>query len=358
MIGFSYVQQYRDNRGKMRRYFRRKGVRVALPGEPGSPQFQTAYATALAGVTLPKGAGPAPAKGTIAGLVAAYYGSTEYLILKPITKQSYRQVLEHVRKAHGDKRVAKLERRHIKAEIAKLADRPGAANKFLKHIKILLEHAIELEWIASNPARGIKKLKTPGDGFKKWPEALIEKYEAHWPLGTKQRLAFDLLLYTGQRRQAIPAMSRAHVRNGELRVFVQKTEVVLWIPVHPALQASIDATPRTGLNFLETSYGRPFSVAGFGNWFREQCEKAGIPAGYAAHGLRKTACTRLADAGCTPHQIMAITGHKTLSEVERYTRGADQRRNAREAIEKVTRGTEQKRKMSSTVPHVSSRGPK
>ena len=356
MKGFPYVQQYRDNRRKMRRYFRRKGGRVALPGEPGSPEFQAAYAAALAGVTLSKGAGPAPAKGTIAGLVAAYYGSPQFINLKASTKKTYRSVLETMRENPGEKSMTKLRRHHIVAEMGRLAETPGAANKYFRYLRQLLEHAVELEWIESNPARGVKKLRVPGDGFREWPEALIEQYESYWNVGTKQRLGFDLLLHTGQRRQSIPTMSRSHVKDGEIRVVQQKTGAALWIPIHPALQASIDATPKTGLQFIQTEHGTPFSVAGFGNWFRKQCDKAGLPPGYSAHGLRKAAGRRLAESGCTTHEIMSVLGHKSLSEAERYTRGADQRRNARAAVNKVVAGTEQDQNLSSQAPRVSSKG--
>ena len=355
MKDFPYVQQYR-RRGKLYYYFRRKGVRIRLRGEPGSPEFQAAFAAALSGEKRPKSAGPAPTKGTFAGLVAAYYASPEFINLRASTKRTYRTVLDSLREAHGDKRVARLERHHIKAEMAKLADRPAAANKFFRFMHMLLEHAVELEWIPSNPARGIKKLRVPGDGFQEWPEALIEQYEAHWPLGTKQRLAFDLLLYTGQRRQTIPTMARSNLRGGEIRVTQEKTGARLWLPIHPSLQASIGATATTGLFFIETEYGKPFTTAGFGNWFRKKCDAAGIHAGYAAHGLRKAAGRRLAEAGCTAHEIMSVLGHKSLSEAERYTRGADQRKNARAAMEKVSSGTEQDQNLSSQSPRVSSKG--
>lgn len=357
---YPYVQEYRDNRGKMRRYFRRKGVRIALPGLPGSDEFEAAYAAALAGNSKSADLGPRAARGTLAAVIASYYRSPEYVGLKPITQRTYRSVIEPLREKYGDRPADRLERRHVKRLMAEQSG-PGAANKLLRYLRLILEHAVELEWIASNPARGIKKMKTSGEGFKEWPETLIEQYQAHWPLGTKQRLAFDLLLYTGQRRQAIPVMAKANIRGGEIQVVPaeqrQKTKS-LWIKLHPELARSIAATPSEGLYFLQTEYGRPFSVAGFGNWFREQCNKAGIPEGYSAHGLRKAAGRRLAEAGCTAHEIMAVLGHKSLSEAERYTRGADQRRRATNAIDKVSARTPEQQKVSSALEDVSSKGVK
>ncbi len=351
---YPYVQSYRDNRGKMRHYFRRKGVRVALPGAPGSDEFEAAYASALAGETATRNLGPKPRKGTLSALAVEYYRSPDFCGLKPVTQRTYRSVIEPLREKHGDKPVNRLERRHIKTLVAECSG-PGAANKLLRYFRLLLEYAVELEWISSNPARGIKKMNVGGEGFAEWPEDLIEQFQAYWKIGSKQRLAFDLLLYTGQRRSDVVGMMRSHVRDGAIRVVQQKTGTPLWLPIHADLAESIDATDISGLAFLQTEYARPFTAAGFGNWFRRQCDTAGIAKGYSAHGLRKAAGRRLADAGATAHQIMAVLGHKSLSEAERYTRGADQKRNAAAALEKISARTEVEREVSSTPARVSSK---
>ena len=85
-----------------------------------------------------------------------------------------------------------------------------------------------------------------------------------------------------------------------------------------------------------TATGKPFTPTGFGHWFFDRCREAGLTVGLSAHGLRKAMCRRLAEAGCSTHQIMAISGHKTLSEVQRYTKAAEQSRMARQAMEAVT----------------------
>ena len=95
------------------------------------------------------------------------------------------------------------------------------------------------------------------------------------------------------------------------------------------------------MTFLVTEFGKPFTSAGFGNWFRDRCNEAGLPQ-CSAHGLRKLAATRLANAGCSTDQIKAITGHKSLSEVARYTKAADQARLARQAIGMMRADREQK----------------
>lgn len=113
-----------------------------------------------------------------------------------------------------------------------------------------------------------------------------------------------------------------------------KTSVRLAIPLHPELRSVLEETPRENLTFLTTAWGKPFTAAGFGNWFRDVCNDAGLK-DRSAHGLRKAAARRLAEAGCSPLQIGAITGHKTLKEVSRYTAAADQERMARDAIDKI-----------------------
>jgi integrase/recombinase XerD len=137
-------------------------------------------------------------------------------------------------------------------------------------------------------------------------------------------------------------MGEQHIRDEVLHWVRQKTEgttaLELAIPVHPALRAIINATPSGHLTFLVTQFQQPFTAAGFGNWFREQCNAAGLRH-CSFHGLRKAASVRLAEAGCTPHEIAAITGHASLKEIVRYTATADRRRLAISAMEKMKTGT-------------------
>ena len=107
------------------------------------------------------------------------------------------------------------------------------------------------------------------------------------------------------------------------------------IPILPELRVALDAMRTENLTYLTTEYGRAFSAAGFGNWFRDRCNEAGLPNGYASHGLRKAAATRLAEAGCTDHEIMAWGGWETLKEVQRYTRAANRKRLAQSGREKL-----------------------
>jgi integrase len=182
-----------------------------------------------------------------------------------------------------------------------------------------MKHAIEIKFRKDDPTQGLKALRPKSKlGFHRWTEGEIAQFEAQHPIGTKPRLALALGLFTGQARQDVVAMGPQHVQEEVLNWVRGKTErttgIELAIPVHPTLRAIIDATPSGHLTFLVTEFGKPFTAAGFGNWFREQCDMANLHH-CTFHGLRKAASVRLAEAGCTPHEIAAITGHASLKKL-------------------------------------------
>jgi integrase len=209
---------------------------------------------------------------------------------------------------------------------------PSAARNWLKTIRGLLQFTVASGLREHDPSIGIKLPRQKSDGIHTWSESEIKQFETAHPMGTKPRLALGLLLFTAQRRGDVVRMGRQHIRNGALQVRQDKTGAVLEIPIHSELGVILDATPSAHLTLLTTKFGKPFTAAGFGNWFREQCYKAGLPRNCSAHGLRKAACRRLAEAGCTVKQIAAISGHRSLSEVQRYTAAADQALLARDAM--------------------------
>jgi len=337
-----FVHSFIDHNGHPRHYFRRPGYkRVTLPGLPGSAEFMEAYQAALAGQTAPRhdiGASRT-VPGTINALVVAYYNKALPLLGSPITRSTYRNILERFRKEHGDKRVAMLRRKDVVAMLAAKAETPGAANHWLRMVRTLMRFAVDEEMIEVDPTARVKNIKTKSSGFHSWTEEEIATFEARHPVGTKARLAQGLLLYTGQRRADVVRMGPQHLRAGlngaELYVKQQKTGTELLIPVVPDLQRVLDATPCENLNFLTTAYGKPFTAAGFGGWFRDRCDEAGLPKECSAHGLRKAACRRLAEAGCSGKQIMAISGHLTLREAQKYVEAAEQTRLAHSGMDAV-----------------------
>jgi integrase len=127
-------------------------------------------------------------------------------------------------------------------------------------------------------------------------------------------------------------VGRGNVRNGTLNITQQKTGGMLAIPITAALAEAINAAaPSDHVVFLLNEHGRPFTARTFSRWFVKQCERIGLK-GLSAHGLRKAACRRLAEAGCSANEIASISGHKSLNEIARYTRAVDQARMARNAM--------------------------
>ena len=140
-------------------------------------------------------------------------------------------------------------------------------------------------------------------------------------------------LYTAQRKGDVIKMGWQHITGDSIAVRQEKTGTPLLLPIHPELKAMLASVPRTNMTFLMTEKDAPFTAQGFTNWFRKECDVAGLRH-CSFHGLRKSAATRLANAGCSTDQIKSITGHKSLVEVARYTRAADQQRLARQALAK------------------------
>ena len=317
--------------GKRYARARKHGKGHYFKHRPGTDEFAIEYQNWLLGHDQREGIRGAKL-GSMSALIAKFYRSAEWANLSAATQRTYRGILERLRNDHGDKPVNLLERHHVKDLMASRANTPCAANNMLRMLRRLMCFAMEEDWRKDDPTFGIKMLKIKSEGFHCWTDEELETFERQWPIGTRERLAFALLLYTFQRRGDVIRIGRQHINEGYLTILQHKTRAKLTIPVHPDLQRIIDATPSGNLTLLCTSHGHPFTDAGFGNWFRGACAAAGLPKRCAAHGLRKAACRRGAEAGWTVHQIAAWSRHKTLKEVERYTKAADQKRLAESAM--------------------------
>ena len=331
-----FVECWRDRHGKLRVYFRKgRGRRIPLPATIGSDEFDAAYRTALAGqLALGRHKHVSAAQGTIGALIVSYMRSASYLALRETTKVGYASRIEALRTQHGHRSLAGLTRQRIISGILQpYGNRPGAGLAILKILRVLIRHGIDIGWLDHDPSLGIKRPKT--QEIRSWTDAEIEAFEQHWPTGTKQRLAFALMLCTGQRRSDVHRMTWADVSEGTIRVVQQKTGRKLTIPLHRDLLAVLAVANRDHVTIINTEYGKPFTVDGFSQWMRDAITAARLPLETQPHGLRKAAGRRLAEAGCTAHEIMAVLGHKTLSEAERYTRQADQARLAIEAMTKL-----------------------
>ncbi len=209
-------------------------------------------------------------------------------------------------------------------------------------MQALFKWALAANEVIRNPTRDVAPVRYLEKGHHTWTLEEVQMFEARHQLGTKARLAVALLLYTACRREDVVRLGPQNVRDGRVRFVQAKNEhrspVAIDIPLHPDLVAAIETTRATHLNFLVTAFGKPFTPAGFGNWFRDRCDEAGL-SHCSAHGLRKAAAARLAERGATPHEIMAVTGHRSLDEIERYTREAARAGLADSAMAKLKRGT-------------------
>ena len=308
--------------------------RIPLKGAPGAEEFMEAYREAVRAAQPREIGSHRTRPGTVNAAIVSYYNSLAFRSLASGTQRMRRNILERFRSDHGEKRISTLPTFFV----VKLLDekRPDAARNWLKTLRGLCQFVVASGLRSDDPTQGIRLRASRSDGFHTWTETEIQSFRDRHSLGSRPRLAFELLLNTAQRRGDVVRMGRQHVRGDSLHVRQQKTGTELEIPIFPELAEALGASPAENLTFLVTEQGKPFSAAGFGNIFREWCDQAGLAKRCSAHGLRKAACRRLAEAGCSEKLISAISGHTSLSEVQRYTRAADQAWLAKDAMAKLS----------------------
>lgn len=330
----THVSYYHDKHGKLRWRYRRAGCPESQTTEPfGSEAWWAWYNAASMAQPRPV-AESRSAPGSIHALGVAYYASADFNRLRLSTQRTYKRIFDRYRDKYGANPVALLEPRHVRAQMDAMAATPAAANNMLKVLRAVMRFGVERGLVRTNPTTFVRVLRYRSEGFHTWTETEVAAFEAKWPVGTKERLGFDLLLYTAQRSGDVRQMTVHQIRDGRVLVRQEKTGQLVDIPLHPKLQASLAAQKIEHLALLTTHYGKPFTEKGFGNWVSKAADRAGLPH-CSAHGLRKAAARRLAEAGCSAHEIMAITGHQTLKEVERYTREAGRRNLADSAMKRM-----------------------
>lgn len=335
-LKLKYVDRFTDRHGHDRYYFRRPGgPRTALP-DPASKDFLPAYLAALHGpekaqTALP----PISSARTFHRLALEYFQSADFLKLAASTRYANRKAIERIilDEGIGPRPVAGMRREHVMRMIAKRSATPGAANDCLKKLRQLLRFAILLEWRNDDPTLLVKGFQN-GE-WHTWDDAEIAAFEARWPIGTPERTAFALLLFTGQRLSDVATMTWGDIAGGRISVIQDKTGARLSIPIHPVLAQALAAHGRNDLVILTSQKGAPFTVKSFGNWMAKKIAAADLPDRCVTHGIRKAAARRLAEAGCTEKEIASITGHRTLKEVARYTRAADQVMLSDRAIQRL-----------------------
>lgn len=337
-----HILRDKDRHGNVRFYVRIHGRKmIRLREEPGSPAFLNEYTAALAAIKA--GVPPPnahPVTDTLGWLVGLYLKSHPFRQLGQRTQRVRESILKEVlaepcRAGHPllvrDAPLKMLEPKAFKVLRDRKSATPGAANARLKALRGVMKWALDAEHIKVDHSAGVANLKYKTEPFRAWTVDEVKQFEARYPIGTKERLALALMLYTGVRRSNVVRLGSQHVKNGFLTFTTQKTTTPLQLPILPKLRAILDATPTGATTFLETAFGEPFTAAGFGNWFRDRCDRAGLK-DCSAHGLRKAGATIAAENGATEKQLMAIFGWASGKQAAHYSKTANQKKLAGDAM--------------------------
>lgn len=347
-----YVSEFRSQHGKPRLRFRRKGFKGGyFDAELGTEEFRVEYHAFM----NPKDETETPAEqratpGTIGELRARYINPISRLGPTKVTQDKVRAVIERFCEPRMENPVALVTFEHIDKIIAKtmvptvVETKRGprkvggidAAKKLRKELIRLFDFAVKIGMRTDNPVRLSQEVKVaPGErskGYHTWTEQEIEQFRGKHKLGTRERLALELFLWSGQRRGDVRLFGRQNIKGGRIWINAGKTGKEGSIPVAPQLLEAIVAMPPNGsLFYLVTHKGLPFTAAGFGNFFKAACIEAGLPH-CTAHGLRKAIMRRMADLNMGNQTMKAISFHSGDDEVALYTRDANQKRLADDAI--------------------------
>lgn len=344
-----YVSSFIDTRGKRRYRFRKTGHSGGyFEAHPNSPAGQAEYQAFVSGGDRRAIKPREVIRGSIDDLLSRYYGSTAFRgSAQEHSLAKRRAVLEAFRAKHGHRPAATASYDKLDKYIAEVAVQwtdekgrkhggPFAAETARKLIRGLFKFAVKIQWRADNPMDHVEYRPKKTKGYHSWTEAEVGQYQAHWPLGTKQRLALELMLWTAKRRSDAIAIGPQHVEGDELVGRDKKTDKKWSLWIAPQLRQAIDAMPQAEhLCYIPSRRGRPYSPASFGNMFRKWCNDAGLPH-CSAHGLRKATSRRLAEANVGNAGIKSVTLHSRDEEVSLYVAAADQKRLARAAIERIS----------------------
>lgn len=335
-----YVTSFVDRHNKERFRFRRGAVSFYI-SPPGTSAYKAEYAKALEGFAPTKRANVRPR--SVEDLVQRFYRSPRFAKGGDKWQATVRAVLEPFRVEFANDRVEDFDFEHIevilgravKQEVNERGRKRGgtfAATRLYEQLKRLFAYAVRLKWIIANP---VAEAELPANhvvkGFHSWTEPEIAKFQARHAIGTKARLALEIALWTGLRRADVAQLGPTHIIGGRVVTTATKTMKPVNVIAAPPLLEAIAATPTGEDTFLITEHGKPFAVAGFGNWFKDRCKEAGLPH-CTIHGLRKAMTRRGADLGLSQQQLKALGQWSGDSEVAVYAADANQKALADSAI--------------------------
>jgi integrase len=339
-----YVSAFRDRHGTERFRYRFGEVSRYLPGPYNSPEFKAALDAAKKAEPIVKQ--PRHAPGTFNELISLFYKSAVFLAVEGRRHAVVRGILEAFRADYGKDLVTDCKPRHVEAILLlkkqkrivgkRTVGGAEAARNLHKQLKRLFRLAAKLEWIVTNPAELADSAGGKRGTRHTWSEPEIAQYRARHALGTKARLALEVILWTGQRRGDASRLGPQHIKGDQIEWTASKGDKPMVMLLAPQLKAAISAMPAIGIKtLLVTQWGKPFSVDGFGNRFAEWCREAGLPDECRAHGLRKAIARRGAQLEATQQQLKAIGGWEQDAEVTTYTKGVDQARLAETILARI-----------------------
>jgi integrase len=308
------------------------GPRIRIRAEYGTPEFEAQYLAALDGVPIIRKT--EVCTNSLAWLIARYRETTDWSTLSDATRRRRENIFESVIESAGRQPYARINSKTVEAGRQRRAQTPHQARHFLDAMRGLFRWAHRAGLVKIDPTAGVSNLpRKRTQGFLPWAEEDVAAYEARWPVGTRQRVWLDVLLYTGLRRGDAVRLGRQHVRGGIATLKTEKSGgmIEVTLPILPALQRTLDAGPTGNLTFICGAHGNPLTKESFGNEFRYACRAAGVQR--SPHGVRKIAATRAADNGATEAQLMAIFGWTDPKMAAHYTRNANRRRLAAQAME-------------------------
>ena len=307
--------------GRLIWYFRRgKGPRIRIRDEFNSPEFWASYHAAIG----PAKAHKSPPSGSFAWALWMYRQSQKWAVLSPATRRQRDNIFSKVVKTHGDTPITAWKRGDLIAGRDRRAATPAAAKNFIAAMRGLFGWLLDAGLIADDPTTGVIVARVKTEGFLIWTEADEAAFRARWPLGTRERVAFEVLRQTGLRRGDAVRVGRPHVRDGAIPIATEKTGERVAIAMSTALAEAIGAGPVGDLTFIATSDGRPTTAESFGNWFREAVRAAGVSK--SAHGLRKAAATADALAGWSDAELDSKYGWRGRKMASLYTQSASRER--------------------------------
>ena len=307
-----------------------KGRRIRIRATYGTSEFAREYQAAVDGKSI-KSARSTPPVSSLAWLIERYRETDAWTRLSMATRRQRENIFKQAVNTAGTEPISRISSEHILAGRARRAKTPAQARHFLDSMRGLFRWALEAGLVKADPTAGVSNPPSKqGDGFRPWSEDDVNAYERRWPIGTRQRVWLAVLLYTGLRRGDAVRLGRQHVRDGTASIKTEKTGVIVAIPILPVLDVVLKAGPCGDLTFIAGAGGNPLTKESFGNLFKKACRAAGVPG--SAHGVRKIAATTAANNGATVAQLEAIFGWSGGGMASRYTRSADRKRLARDAV--------------------------